>query len=863
MNGGPRIIAIESALSDQEAEPASSGLAMRGDEVTDDDPFAADEALAPARSGIGSWWPPLLGGLLAVGWTAFFVLANWPAMRDGADAQRWSGWIAAWATPVLLILVGLLLALRLSKREAGRFVDAAQALARESEKLEARLVATNTELALARDFIAAQSRDLESLGRLAVERISGNAARLQELIVSNGEQVDRIGAVSGTALDNMEKLRGQLPVIANAAKDVTNSIGNAGRAAHLQLEDLAVGFQRLNEFGVASERQVGQVRDRVDAALVAFSAASEEIGTVAHERFDAFASTVEEHRARIDASERAAIEALRARVEALVHEIADQREVVSRAEEDALHALAGRVALLRDDGNRTIETLRRAIEELGRDHDGLLAGSRQRLSAFEDSAAALTRRLVDEAGSLDGEVQARRERLEAELNAQAGLLAQRLGEIDHGIGQRRAAMAAQAAEAISALEMRLGGLDAEIEAARNRQAAAAEALAARCSAVETRVAALALTLEASVGQGTRTAEAVDRSLAMLGARLGESREALASTDRDIVALTDGAVRLLELIQSSADHTRTQLPEALRSSEAGLARIEDRVVGLRDTLREAGESGRALSERIAAGKTDLGVTLSDMAILHEAFVTRAAQQQIQLDTLRQALASARSESEGLSDVVRNHLGEATAAEIESLSQRLGDSAQSAIVRVLQGRGAELVARLEQAIDSAAAASRDTALLMRDQLTKVDELAGNLESRVNRARERAEEQVDNDLARRTALITESLNSTAIDIAKVLSADVSETAWASYLRGDRGIFTRRAVSLLDNGEVKIVQQHYETDLMFRDHVNRYIHDFEGMLRQLLSTRDGNALGVTLLSSDMGKLYVALAQGIERLRT
>ena len=30
----------------------------------------------------------------------------------------------------------------------------------------------------------------------------------------------------------------------------------------------------------------------------------------------------------------------------------------------------------------------------------------------------------------------------------------------------------------------------------------------------------------------------------------------------------------------------------------------------------------------------------------------------------------------------------------------------------------------------------------------------------------------------------------------------------------------------------------------------------------RDGSALGVTLLSSDMGKLYVALAQAIERLR-
>jgi hypothetical protein len=39
--------------------------------------------------------------------------------------------------------------------------------------------------------------------------------------------------------------------------------------------------------------------------------------------------------------------------------------------------------------------------------------------------------------------------------------------------------------------------------------------------------------------------------------------------------------------------------------------------------------------------------------------------------------------------------------------------------------------------------------------------------------------------------------------------------------------------------------------------------MLRSVLSTRDGHALAVTLLSSDMGKLYVALAQAIERLRS
>ena len=59
-----------------------------------------------------------------------------------------------------------------------------------------------------------------------------------------------------------------------------------------------------------------------------------------------------------------------------------------------------------------------------------------------------------------------------------------------------------------------------------------------------------------------------------------------------------------------------------------------------------------------------------------------------------------------------------------------------------------------------------------------------------------------------------------------------------------------------------HYEDEPEFREQVNRYVHDFETLLRPILSTRDGSTLAVILLSSDMGKLYVALAQAIERLR-
>jgi len=362
--------------------------------------------------------------------------------------------------------------------------------------------------------------------------------------------------------------------------------------------------------------------------------------------------------------------------------------------------------------------------------------------------------------------------------------------------------------------------------------------------------------------------------------LHAARDALGGTDQSIVDLTDAAVRLLELIEAAKDHTLTEIPKALRSALAGIDGVEQRVVSLRDGLREAGKAGTALGGTIDATGERLTSVRSDIAAINEAIAARAAEQEKRLVTMRDSLRAAQTDSDILAGSIERRLAGAiaeleaaahkagaelsdtTAAEISAMAARLGEETSAALARVVQGRGAQMIARIEQAMDSASSSARETALQMRDQLARIDELAGNLESRVNHIRERAEEQVDGDFARRTALITESLNSTAIDITRILSAEVSESAWASYLRGERGIFTRRAVSLLDAADVRVVQQHYETDEEFRLHVNRYIHDFEGMLRQLLSTRDCNALGVTLLSSDMGKLYVALAQGIERLR-
>lgn len=881
MAGGRKIIAIEGAADDSAENAAAVRLGKRvADDAlledadsgwpispTPDNSAAAwtddgDEAPRLQRE----WLGLAIGGALIAGWTGAFAMGNLPALQQAQPLGVWTSLLSAWSTPVLVVLVALLLVRRNSRREAARFGDAAHLLRIESQQLERRLAAVNTELSLARDFLAAQGRDLESLGRIAVERISGNAGQLQALIASNGAEVDRIGTVSDHALENMEKLRGQLPVIANSAKDVTNNIANAGRTAHAQLEDIVAGFQRLNEFGLASERQVSTVRERVDAALAAFEESAVRITQLSETRFAALEEGAEAHRQRLDAEEIAALAAIRARAETLGEELGRQREAIVRSEEDTLAALGARFAAMRAEsgafsrslssaedtalrqfGERSetqIAALRHAIEALGSDHEDLIAASRDRLAAFEANAADLTRRLAEDATLLDEQLAARRANLEVASAEQRAALTQSLSDLDSAIRERRAAMAAAGAEAAEALARKLADLDLAVEAQRQRQLEEARVLGSQCDAIAAQVTAFSGVLRTAGETGDTAAATIDQALTALNQRLGEMRQTLAGTDGHIGTLTDAAFRLLELIQAGSEHAGTTLPAALGSAKTELGAFENRVEAVRTALGEAGDTGRALSEDVESTRGSLKAAVSDMTRMQKALAAQSAEQEARLGELRALLASAREDS-------------------AALSQDIDGQLSASIVRVLQGRGAELVARLEEAIDSAAATSRETAIQMRDQLSKVDELAGNLENRVARARERAEEQVDNDFARRTALITESLNSTAIDITKVLSADVSETAWASYLRGDRGIFTRRAVSLLDNTEARLVQQHYEADTEFRGHVNRYIHDFEAMLRQLLSTRDGHALGVTLLSSDMGKLYVALAQGIERLRT
>jgi hypothetical protein len=195
-------------------------------------------------------------------------------------------------------------------------------------------------------------------------------------------------------------------------------------------------------------------------------------------------------------------------------------------------------------------------------------------------------------------------------------------------------------------------------------------------------------------------------------------------------------------------------------------------------------------------------------------------------------------------------------------KLSEATRETLEGVLRTSVEERLREVEAMAARAVEAARSASDRLTQQMLNIGQSAAALEQHIELTGKEQREKDSEAFARRVSLLMDSMNSAAIDVGKILADEIDDKAWDSYLKGNRGVFTRRAVRLLGGGETRAIRAHYETDLEFQRSVNRYVHDFEAMLRRVLAERDGGLIAVTLMSSDMGKLYAALAQAIEGRR-
>ncbi|QJQ33114.1 hypothetical protein GV829_12235 [Sphingomonas lacunae] len=573
-------------------------------------------------------------------------------------------------------------------------------------------------------------------------------------------------------------------------------------------------------------------------------------------------------------------DAARRHMESLIIALPKVDDVAQRAAETMREAsqaayqfggqLEAQIAALRSEAAETGKVLGEADRGLAERIDALIAatGAAQQgavatgeqfaeiLARQRESALAL---LADLAGGMDGSVSTVEQRFDAARTMLDKASTRQLAALARGISDAETRAGALTAVLNSAIDSS-GTLDSEltklVEEARERVDSMASNSADRLAALSEAVAEFQ-TLFARLGEQSdsqmgRVSELGDKAATLLSLLGDVTREvddalpaAIARLQEHVAQSVEELAVLPPLVEANAEGVGTAL-EQLYACEAAL---EQQVATLAAIDRTASETLAAQAKGVEAVGTALDALAARMA---EVGSTEAP---AMLATLSQAEQSADAAAErarnAILQVVRSAAGE--------IEQAIADAIDQSANEAVTARIAGVTAAADEAVASATAASDR---LMRQLITIADSSAA-LESRAEAVRVTMETHDRETLSRQLSLLTESLQSTAVDITRVLSTDVADQAWSAYLKGDRGIFARRAVRLLSASEARELLARYQDDDDFRGLVNRYIHDFEAMLRSLLDTRDGSSLSVTLLSSDVGKVYVALAQAIERLRS
>jgi hypothetical protein len=579
---------------------------------------------------------------------------------------------------------------------------------------------------------------------------------------------------------------------------------------------------------------------------------------------------------RLEQAARAARDDMSVLLQDLPRATAESREMAAMLKDSGLSAHEQTAAL---------SAALAAITQRGREAEETAGGAAQRLAAhlsrIEGTSAVAGERLESAAEQMGGTV-----------DAALAKAASAVDEARRAIEAQSAAMLAMAEQARVALEQ-AGAESARTLAGRlDEIGARMDALAAQLAAQAAAGGSMVATLDSGIASVTDRFDALGRTGSQQTAALGSALATLGQSAERIDATLDQGVQTADALVARAE----SLGGMLRESGDDLQVILPRAI--EQLERRVSESHAALgalvpqAAKLAASAEDAAAKLggADALLLRQATTMRALglAAEERLEAIRDQAGQLEAAITGSGDRIRQLVDGAGPQLIESLlrvretAMQAADHARDAFSRVIPDvagtlRGAaeeafsqaidggietqmaEVAASSERAVQ---AAQQATERLMRQMLTIADTTAG-IEARIAEARADAEEADDETFARRVTALIDQLNSTAINVAGMLSQEVSDSAWSSYLKGDRGIFTRRAVRLLDSTEVREIQRLYESDAGFRDQLNRYVHDFEAMLRRVLASREGGTLGVTLLSSDMGKLYVALAQAIERLRT
>ena len=579
-------------------------------------------------------------------------------------------------------------------------------------------------------------------------------------------------------------------------------------------------------------------------------------------------------------------EALDRAAEAARTDIAVLLDDLPRAETTA-RALAEQIRSIGSESTTKAAELTRHVDQLAettRQADALMAEATQRLATrlgeIESAGTAAAAKVGDAETSFSGVLDALLERtsvslgeIRSAIDAQAAAVAALVEQASAGLGKA-------GAEASESLATNIDHANSSLEKLSGRVADQERASQRMIAEIDRGLALIDQRFTELATHGDERANHFLDSLTRARTELDTLAAQAGTQDNAIGALADRTAAMRESIERLADEIREGVGTAIGEAQGNADRLaqvaeaaKPEIAWMRDAAVEASERLSATSGKIAEQQDQLTALLASVD-------DGVGDAQSKLSDLASMLAQVQREAGNLSAETgpalvaalvqvkdaASHAAERAREAIEGvipesagkLSRETRDALERVIRESIEDRLREVEKVAARAVESARAASDR----LTQQMLSLGQSASALEQHIEQTSSEQREKDSEAFARRVSLLIDSMHSAAIDVGKILSDEIDDKAWDSYIKGNRGVFTRRAVRLIGGTETRSLKAHYDSDIEFQRSVNRYIADFEAMLRRVLAERDGGTIAVTLMSSDMGKLYAALAQIDRRSR-
>ncbi len=683
--------------------------------------------------------------------------------------------------------------------------------------------------------ISAMTENFENRLEKASNTVSETAGQVRDI----AENIElRLHTATESALAGMERFRHDVEGLEGRSAELSEHMKTQGSVLHDLAELAATESAKIEE---SLRTHVGEVRLAATEALERTSDVSDMFSDKAKAMSEQVIETVENAKqllgeagqsleahcqSALSTSERVneqTLETTKATGEAVLEHAAKADDMLMNGLERAKAALENTMSAISEHSSSAVQeaedTATRTLQHIRQ----LRAGVEEQIAELAQASQNAYELSNDAAGKISEKT--------AELRQESEDTVQELTSV-------RAQMDVQSdliGEVLNETRMKLARLEDDLSSQRDALSSASNEAAEKVIEAAERFATNSLNLQ-------NTASVVEEQLS------SKSGELVSIIDRVGDTSAQTSERLEKAVGELSVQT-TGLREELTDSGGALGQAAEAFAGERHRIKEETES--VISE-LNRASDNMGTEVTR-------FTDSSMEAANRLDAASQVLMD---QTQRAQDQMHKSVDE-TRSELSQTMDEIGNKATERITYLQEEMQATLARVLSEYQDTADQAEKESALLamrLGNEAEKINQTTEQFISKTEEIEKRIASATKNDFARTSALLMESLQSNSIEINKALSDDLPDTVWEDYLAGDKSVFIRRTLKVGSRKSRKIIGEKFASDPEFREAVSRYCRDFEGMMERAMMGDKGSAMSVTLISSDMGKLYVLLGQALKK---